>query len=113
MSNLDLFVSITDKIEAGEFDKQLLELNKSIQARREELKEKVKIEDFQVGDRIVVNDSCGTKYLRGSEGTVVGIRRTKITVNFDKPQGRFARTNSAGQVLSADVVVPLELVDKL
>lgn len=112
-SNLDLFVSFCDKIERGELDKNLSELSRVVQERKELLKEKVKIDDFVVGDRITINERCGTKYLRGEIGSVVGIRRTKVTVRFDNPKGRFARTNSVGQVISADVIVPLEILDKL
>ena len=42
MSNLDLFVSFCDKIERGELDKNLPELSRVIQERKELLKEKVK-----------------------------------------------------------------------
>ena len=76
-------------------------------------KQKVKIEDFGVGDRVVINRRCGTKYLIGEMATVTDIRRTKIKISFDSPKGRFARTNSMGEVYSAEVVVPLEIVDKM
>ena len=49
----------------------------------------------------------------GEEGTVVAIRRSKISISFDKPNGRFARTNSEGGTYSAHVVVPVSIVDKI
>ncbi len=112
-NNLEFYVSLCDKIDAGELDKHLSEIEKQIVARKGLLKEKVKIEDFCIGDRVIVNERCGTKYVRGETGTVSGIRRTKIVINFDNPKGRFARVGSGGEVLSAEVVIPFELVDKL
>jgi hypothetical protein len=51
--------------------------------------------------------------LIGEEGTVVAIRRSKISISFDKPKGRFSRTDSKGDIYSAHVVVPVSIVDKL
>jgi hypothetical protein len=51
--------------------------------------------------------------LIGEEGTVVAIRRSKISISFDKPKGRFSRTNSKGEIYSAHVVVPISIVDKI
>jgi hypothetical protein len=113
MSSLDLFVDFADKLDSGELDTKLSEIRKLVEARYALTKQKVKIDDFAVGDRISINDRCGTKYLLGELGTVTDIRRTKIKITFDNPKGRFARTNSAGQTYSAEVIVPLEIVDKI
>lgn len=112
MSNLDFLVSITEAIETGKVDNQLDTIAKAIQERKNLLRTGVSINDFSIGDRVVINERCGTKYLRGEVATIVGIRRTKITIQFDNPSGRFARKNSDGTIYSSDVVVPIEIVDR-
>ena len=112
MSNLDFLVSITEAIETGKVDNQLDTIAKAIQERKNLLRTGVSIDDFSIGDRVVINERCGTKYLRGDVATIVGIRRTKITIQFDNPSGRFVRKNSDGTIYSSDVVVPIEIVDR-
>ena len=113
MSNLDFLVSITEAIETGEVDNQLDTIAKAIQERKNLLRTGVSINDFSIGDRVVINERCGTKYLRGEVATIVGIRRTKITIQFDNPSGRFVRKNSDGTIYSSDVVVPIQIIDKI
>lgn len=109
---VDLFDEVCNGIAKGELDKQLVPLKKLIDERLSVVRVDADIKDFVVGDRIVLNDKCGTRYLIGEEGVVVGIRRSKISITFDKPKGRFARTNSKGEIYSANVVVPIGIVDK-
>lgn len=113
MNNLDFYVAFCDKLDNGEFDTKLTEILKMVQARRLDVKQALKVEDFSIGDRISINDFCGTKSLRGETGSVIGIRRKKIKITLDNPKGNFIRVNSSGQKLSAEVIVPLEIVDKL
>jgi hypothetical protein len=112
-TSIDLFDETCNAISRGELDKQLVPLKKLIDERLSVVRVDADIKDFVVGDRIVLNSSCGTKSLIGDEGTVVGIRRSKITITFDKPKGRFARTNSKGEIYSANAVVPISIVDKI
>lgn len=112
MNNLDLFAELTDKVESGELDSRLLAIRKLVDVRMETVREKVKATDFTVGDRVVINERCGTKYLRGELATVIGIRRSKLTLTLDNPTGRFARKTPAGEIYSAEVIVPVEIVDK-
>jgi hypothetical protein len=112
MSNLDFLVSITEAIETGKVDNQLDTIAKAIQERKNLLRTGVSIDDFSIGDRVVINERCGTKYLRVEVATMDGIRRTKITIKFDNPSGRFVRKNSDGTIYSSDVVVPIEIVDR-
>ena len=109
---VDLFDETCNAIAKGELDKQLVPLKKLIEERRSVVRVDADIKDFVVGERVVLNDKCGTRYLIGEEGVVVGIRRSKISITFDKPKGRFARTNSKGEIYSANVVVPIGIVDK-
>lgn len=113
MSNLDLLLRVSDAIENGEMDKQLKELQRLVDGRLASIGEAKSIDDFSVGDRVVINERCGTRFLRGESASVVGRRRTKLVINLDNPKGRFARTTSAGQILSAEVIVPIEILDKL
>lgn len=114
MSNLslDLLSNLVDDITNGALDGQLDSIAKAVDERRRVVRSGVRLEDFMVGDRVVINERCGTKYLVGELATVIGIRRTKITIQFDTPKGRFVRKNSDGSTYSSDVVVPLEIVDK-
>jgi hypothetical protein len=110
---VDLFDEVCNGIAKGELDKQLVPLKKLIEERLSVVRVDANIKDFVVGDRVVLNSSCGTKSLVGDEGTVVEIRRSKISITFDKPKGRFARTNSKGEIYSANAVVPISIVDKI
>lgn len=112
MNNLDLFAELTDKVESGELDSRLTAIRKLVDVRIEEVREKVKVTDFTVGDKVVFNERCGTKYLRGESAVVTAIRRTKLTLLLDNPKGRFARKTSAGETYSAEVIVSIEIVDK-
>ena len=112
-TSLDLFDEACNAIAGGELDKQLIPLKKLIEERLSVVRTDADIKDFVVGDKIVLNDKCGTKYLIGEEGTVVEIRRSKIGISFNNPKGRFARTNSKGEIYSANVVVPIAIVDKV
>ena len=112
-TSIDLFDETCNAVSRGELDKQLVPLKKLIEERLSIVRVDADIKDFVVGDRVVLNDKCGTRYLIGEEGTVVAIRRSKISISFDKPKGRFARTNSKGEIYSAHVVVPISIVDKI
>ena len=111
-TNLDDFVALISGIELGDFDAKLGLLEKAVMERKSKIRANTTIEDFVVGDAVVINERCGTRYLRGETGVVAGIRRTKLVIHFDNPMGRFARKNSDGSVYSSDVVVPVEIVDK-
>ena len=83
---IDLFDETCNAVSRGELDKQLIPLKKLIDERLSVVRTDTDIKDFVVGDRIILNNSCGTKSLIGDEGTVVAIRRSKISISFDKPK---------------------------
>lgn len=112
-SAVDLFDEVCNAISRGELDKQLVPLKKVLVERLNLVRVGVDVKDFVIGDRVVLNETCGTKYLIGEEASVVEIRRSKISITFDKPSGRFIRTNSKGETYSAQVVVPISIVDKV
>lgn len=115
MSNvdLDLIVDVISAVERGDLDAKLDMLESAVVERKSKIRSAVTLSDFIVGNRVKINERCGTRYLRGETGVVVGIRRTKLVVNFDNPTGRFARKHADGTTYSSDVVVPIEIVDKL
>ena len=115
MSNvdLDLIVDVISAVERGDLDAELDMLESAVVERKSKIRSAVTISDFIVGNRVKINERCGTRYLRGETGVVVGIRRTKLVVQFDNPTGRFARKHADGTIYSSDVVVPIEIVDKL
>jgi hypothetical protein len=111
-TSLDFIVELLDSIERGEMDTKLDTISKAIEKRKAITRSAVTLDDFVVGDRVVINERCGTKYLLGEEATVVGIRRTKLTIQFENPKGRFVRKNADGTIYSSDVVVPIDILDK-
>lgn len=112
-TNLDWLVEFGNKIDSGELDKSLDTLKDLIDKRIADNREAVEIGDFFIGDSVRINERCGTKYLVGERGKVTGIRRTKITITMDEPKGRFIRTRANGETYSAEVVVPISIVDKI
>jgi hypothetical protein len=97
-------------IMSGELDADLGKLSTTLEKRLSDVRLTKTATDFGVGDKVRFNNSCGTRYLVGETAQVVGMKRTKIVVKLDKPQGRFARYTPAG-VESASITVPISIVD--
>ena len=97
-------------IQSGELDSDLGALNTLVESRLATIRSTKKATDFGIGDRVRFNNSCGTRYLVGEYARVTGLKRTKIVVQLDKPQGRFARYTPTG-VESANITVPISIVD--
>jgi hypothetical protein len=102
---------LLEDIENGELDKSLDEIAAAIKKRQTAKRTTRTKSDFSLGQKIRFNSLCGTKYLVGSTATVVGMRRTKIVVKLDVPQGRFARFGADGTVTSSEIIVPTSIVD--
>lgn len=113
VSNLDLVVEFTDKVDKGELDTHLQILKDTIDKRLAEIRGNLSATDFMIGDKVRINERCGTKYLVGDYGFVVGIRRSKIAITLESPKGRFVRKSADGTTGSAEVVVPVAIVDKV
>jgi len=112
-SNLDFVVDTTDKIDSGELDAHLQILKDTIDKRLAEIRGNLNASDFMIGDKVRINERCGTKYLVGDYGFVVGIRRSKIAITLENPKGRFVRKSADGTTASAEVIVPVAIVDKV
>ncbi len=92
--------TICDMIARGVLDAHLSDISIAVNDRRKGTREFM---DLTVGSRVVLNDLCGTKYLRGEKATVTGIRRTKLTIRLDNSVGRFSNVS--------DIVVPINILD--
>jgi hypothetical protein len=60
---------------------------------------------FSVGDRVRFNQRANPKYLIGTEATVTGHKRTKITIKLDAAAGRFGG--------HGNITCPLSIIEKV
>lgn len=85
----------------GEFDSDLDRIIEMVKVRR--AVNAPQIWEFLEGQRVRINSKANPKYLRGVEATIRQVNRTRVVLDFDKPQGRFYR----------GVTTPLALIEKL
>lgn len=102
---------IVSQIEAGAHDADLAKIQAAVEKRISQLRSSRTLKDFNVGDRVKFNNLTGTRYMVGQYATVVSKRQKKLVVKLETPMGRFAKTAPNGQVISAEVVVPLAIID--
>lgn len=95
----------------GMYDDDLEALKQAIKDRQTTTRESRSIADYKMGQRVVFNDYCGTKYMRGQTGVVVNRYRTKLLVKLDRPVGRFSTTDASGIVEGAEVKAPPSILD--
>lgn len=98
------------QIETGAYDADLGKIKLAIEKRMEQVRASRTIDDYHIGDRVVFNEKTATRYMVGQFATVSGKRQKKILVRLENPMGRFSRETATGSV-SADIVVPLAIVD--
>jgi hypothetical protein len=108
---METTMNIISDIEDGTFDSELSQLKAAIDKRMSELRMIKSVDDFGIGDKVVFNEQCGTRYLVGNTARVVGRKQKKIVVKLDTPQGRFLRHDSTGAVVSPDITVPIAIID--
>jgi len=104
--------TLIDEINAGKHDADLEELEKIVKFRLRSVRSSRSPGEYLIGDKIKFNDFCGTKYIQGHTGVVVGKKKTKVVVQLDRPVGRFAITKN-GKVESASITVPVSIIDKV
>lgn len=97
----------------GDYDDRLTEIIELAKKRQRTAQMSHTKEDFSVGDKIIFNDYCGTKYMRGRTGTVISKKQKKLVVVLDKPVGRFAIRTASGEIRSAEITVPPQIVDRV
>lgn len=95
----------------GMYDDDLEALKQAIKDRQTSTRESRSVADYKMGQRVVFNDYCGTKYMRGQTGVVVDRARTKLLIKLDRPVGRFSKTNATGVVEGAEVKAPPSILD--
>jgi len=101
-------------IGGGDLDSDLVNIISAAEQRLSQVRSTKTVKDFGIGDAIKFNHNCGTRYLIGHTGRIVGMKRTKLVVTLDKPTGRFARVNpTTRQLESANITVPIGIVDPL
>jgi ribosomal protein L21E len=88
------------EIELGLHDSELANLEKALTERLRVTRQSRTINDYGVGDKVIFNSLCGTQYLQGATGVVVGLKQKKLLVKLDNPVGRFVRYSSDGKVES-------------
>jgi ribosomal protein L21E len=99
------------EIELGVHDSELANLEKALTERLRVTRQSRTIKDYGVGDKVVFNSLCGTQYLQGATGVVVGLKQKKLLVKLDNPVGRFVRYLPDGKVESSSISVPTSIVD--
>lgn len=101
---------VLQQIASGALDERLSEIIKAAEDRLVATRRSRTVAEYNIGDEVVVNDFCGTKYLRGHRAIVVGKNRTKLVIKLKHPTGRFARVVD-GNLESAEVRVPASIID--
>lgn len=104
--------TIIDQIFSGVFDKDLVEMEKAIDSRLRAVRASRTTAEYGIGDKVVFNTHCGTKYLHGHHAIVVGKKQKKILVKLTNPIGRFAKHNTAtNEWESSEILVPTSIID--
>jgi hypothetical protein len=104
--------TIIDQIFSGAFDKDLVEIRKAVDARLGAVRASRTPAEYGIGDKVMFNSQCGTKYLHGHYAIVVGKRQKKLLVKLIHPIGRFAKYNtSTSEWESSEILVPTSIVD--
>lgn len=98
------------QIKLGVFDYQIENIASAATERLTALRNSRTTADFQIGDKVKINDLCGTSYLRGEIGTVVAKSRIKVGIELDRPIGRFA-TYIDGHAYPVRINVQPSIVD--
>lgn len=103
--------TVLEQISKGVFDDNLPKMGDAVKARLDKLRKNKSISDINIGDRVRFNELTGTRYMVGQYAVVVSKNRTKVVVRLETPTGRFMRVGSNGDIQSANVTVPLSIID--
>jgi hypothetical protein len=115
MSDLDLFIDITNAIESGRLDSQLSQMYKVLQERSKLIRKVLGFDDFSEGESVMFNDRVATEELRGLSATIVGLDKEndKIIVRLDSLLSGYYKELSNGSTLQRKLRVAPELLDKI
>ena len=103
--------TVLDQISNGSYDQDLTKLADAVKARLDKTRKGRSISDLNIGDRVKFNDLTATRYMVGQYATIVSKKRTKVVVRLETPMGRFIKYLPNGEVQSANVTVPLAIID--
>lgn len=103
--------TLISEINSGTYDSSLAKLKEAIDARLKAARAERTLDDYNLGDTVVFNELTGTRYMVGQKATVVSKKQKKLVVRLETPMGRFSRVTAGGTVESANVTVPLAIVD--
>ena len=101
MPNMDYQNNFIIPLFHGEYDEYLDGMIDTIQRYKRE--KAPKIWEFKVGEAIKFNMATNPKYLRGAQGTIRKINRTKVVIDLDHPHGRFHK----------NISTPLTMIEKV
>lgn len=99
------------QIEAGSFDSSLGKVKAAIDSRMSASRKTRTLDDYHVGEKVVFNELTATRYMVGQQATIVSKKLKKVVVRLETPKGRFAHTRLDGEVQSALVTAPIEILD--
>ena len=110
MSDLDLFVEVTNAIESGRLDKRLNQVYSVLQRRINLTGIVFTVDDFSVGSLVMFNDRCAKAELRGVKATVTGIEEDKVIVQLIDPKEGYYKELSDGYIMRNNVRVAPDLL---
>lgn len=100
-------------IKDGLLDEHLSELAQAIDNRVKMARMTRTASSYQIGDRVMVNSSAGTKYLHRMTGVITGKKASKVLFQLDKPTGRFLKYEADGSVRKVEISAPVSILDKI
>ena len=103
--------TLVSEINSGTYDSSLAKLKEAIDARLKTARTERTLDDYNLGDTVVFNELTATRYMVGQKATVVSKKQKKLVVRLETPMGRFSRVTPGGTVESANVTVPVAIVD--
>jgi gamma-glutamyl phosphate reductase len=104
--------TLVAQIKSGTYDASLTKLKEAIEERLKASRGSRTLSDYNIGDTVVFNELTGTRYMVGQKATIISMKQKKVVVRLETPMGRFARVNNlTGKVESANVTVPLGIID--
>lgn len=103
--------TLVEQISGGSYDQDLVKLADAVKARQDKVRKGKSLSDYNIGDRVRFNELTGTRYMVGQYATIVSKKRAKVVVRLETPTGRFVQYLPNGEVRSANVTVPLAIID--
>jgi hypothetical protein len=104
--------AVARQIKHGVYDHDIKKIAKEASQRLKTIREAQTTAKFGMGDAVEINSLCGTQYLHGQRGVVVGKSRVRLKVQLDEPTGRFVRYID-GKAHSTPINVPPSIVDRV